>query len=186
MVNLLGNAIKFTEVGEVSVRVSCVPPMPDDDAGTSGTLCISVRDTGIGIKPEQMARLFKPFMQADETTTRRFGGTGLGLAISRRLLELLGGSLAVQSEPGIGSTFAVTLPVRRVRTHQQSYPPRLPARSFMDRPSPLLSAAAFSSPRMWPTRSDCSASCSAAPGRRWSSRETVRLRLILRLPSGLT
>ncbi len=118
MVNLISNAIKFTEVGEVSVRVSCDPPAPSDEAGTSGMLHIRVRDTGIGIKPAHLARLFKPFTQADETTTRRFGGTGLGLAISHRLMEMLGGSLGVLSEPGIGSTFTVTLPVREAKGEQ--------------------------------------------------------------------
>jgi len=123
MVNLLGNAIKFTEVGEVSVRVFCDAPAPSDEAGTSGTLHICVRDTGIGIKPSHLARLFKPFVQADETTTRRFGGTGLGLAISQRIVQLLGGTLAVQSEPGIGSAFTLMFPLREARSEQTAATP---------------------------------------------------------------
>jgi PAS domain S-box-containing protein len=103
LTNLIGNAIKFTEAGEVTVHVSCDAP--------SSTLHVEVRDTGIGMTAEQLSRLFRPFTQADETMTRRFGGTGLGLTITQRLLEVMGGTLVVQSEPGIGSFFRMTLPV---------------------------------------------------------------------------
>ena len=103
LVNLLGNAIKFTEKGSVLVRVSWRP------GEKSNLLRVEVTDTGIGITPEQSNRLFQPFTQADESTTRRFGGTGLGLTISRRLARLLGGDITLQSEPGVGSTFAVTI-----------------------------------------------------------------------------
>lgn len=112
LVNLIGNAIKFTEVGEVAVRISCDPPAPSDVAGSMGTLHIAVRDTGIGITRDQLARLFKPFSQADESTSRRFGGSGLGLAISQRLAKLLGGELTARSEPNMGSTFTFSLPVQ--------------------------------------------------------------------------
>ena len=98
--NLIGNAIKFTAQGEVFVDVS----MSGSPAGTP-TIRIAVHDTGIGIPPEKQAALFQPFAQADSSTARRFGGTGLGLAISRRLVELWGGRIGLQSEAGHGSTF---------------------------------------------------------------------------------
>jgi signal transduction histidine kinase/CheY-like chemotaxis protein len=98
--NLLGNAIKFTETG--SVRLSL------ETAGGQA-LCIKVADTGIGLSREQQSRLFQPFVQADSSTTRRFGGTGLGLSIVRRLAEAMQGGIDVLSEPGEGATFMVTI-----------------------------------------------------------------------------
>lgn len=102
--NLIGNAIKFTEVGEIHVQARTI-------AGEGGRvrLVLSVGDTGIGVSAEQAARLFQPFSQADSSTTRRFGGTGLGLSIVRRLAELMGGGVTVESTPGKGSTFTVIL-----------------------------------------------------------------------------
>jgi len=101
IVNLLSNAVKFTQQGEVFVSVELASPE------TSGAvrLKISVRDTGIGIPADRMNRLFKSFSEVDASTTRHFGGTGLGLAISKRLTELMGGSIAVESEEGRGSNF---------------------------------------------------------------------------------
>lgn len=101
--NLLDNAIKFTQQGEVDLRVELVERTAD-----SVLLRIAVRDTGIGLTPEQAKRLFQPFSQADASVTRRFGGTGLGLTVSKRLVELMGGELAVSSEAGNGSTFTFT------------------------------------------------------------------------------
>ena len=106
VLNLLGNAVKFTPSG--SVRVVIRRGRRGD--GTS-LLRIAVHDTGIGIEPEALSTLFRPFTQADSSTTRRFGGTGLGLAISKRLAELLGGSIGVESQPDHGSTFQVILPL---------------------------------------------------------------------------
>jgi PAS domain S-box-containing protein len=102
--NLVSNAIKFTERGEIVVAVRVVAR--HDDAVD---LAISVADTGIGIDRETAARLFRPFTQADSSTTRRFGGTGLGLSISRQLVEMMGGTIAVESAPGQGTTFRIDL-----------------------------------------------------------------------------
>ncbi len=104
LVNLAGNAIKFTEAGEVVVGVRIV-----ERRATEALLEFFVQDTGIGIAPEQQAHIFSGFSQAEASTTRRFGGTGLGLAICRRLIDLMGGSIELDSEPGRGSTFSFRL-----------------------------------------------------------------------------
>jgi signal transduction histidine kinase/CheY-like chemotaxis protein len=104
LVNLLGNAIKFTAEGEISVHVSC--PLAVD---RQCEVQFAVRDTGIGIPPDRFERLFKSFSQVDASTTRRYGGTGLGLAICQRLSELMGGRIWAESEPGKGSTFHFTI-----------------------------------------------------------------------------
>jgi PAS domain S-box-containing protein len=103
LINYTNNAVKFTERGEIHVSVKLIGECLDDV-----TLKFAVRDTGIGMTPEQAARLFQSFQQADSSTTRRFGGTGLGLAISRRLAEMMGGEVGVESEAGAGSTFWFT------------------------------------------------------------------------------
>jgi PAS domain S-box-containing protein len=105
LVNLVGNAVKFTEQGTISVRAA-----RESAAGAQATVCFSVADTGAGIPPEAVATLFDPFTQVDGGATREHGGSGLGLAISSRLVRLMGGKLAVESEPGSGSTFSFTLP----------------------------------------------------------------------------
>ena len=106
LVNLLGNAAKFTESGEVVLSLHAMP----QDAGRM-ELCFAVRDTGIGISRENVKRLFQPFSQVDASTTRRFGGTGLGLVISQRLAELMGGRLWVESDEGHGATFHFVITV---------------------------------------------------------------------------
>ena len=103
LTNLVGNAIKFTPAGHVTVRVT--------RTAAPERLHVAVEDTGIGIAADTLPRLFEPFLQADDTTTRRFGGTGLGLAIVRRLCELMGGSCGAESVEGVGSTFWFALPL---------------------------------------------------------------------------
>jgi len=104
LTNLVNNSVKFTERGEIRLNIELV-----ERTGEKVQLKCSVRDTGIGMTPEQSARLFQPFMQADMSTTRKHGGTGLGLTISRRLVELMGGRIWLESEPGAGTTFYFTV-----------------------------------------------------------------------------
>jgi CheY-like chemotaxis protein len=121
LINLLGNAVKFTQSGEITVHVDCPglhespaarrDPEPSDAPVALHRVRFRVRDTGIGMSDVQLARLFRPFTQGDASVLRRFGGTGLGLAISRRLAELLGGELSVRSVVGEGSVFTLRLPV---------------------------------------------------------------------------
>ncbi|MDX2131984.1 MAG: ATP-binding protein [Planctomycetota bacterium] len=113
LLNLVGNAIKFTHAGRVDISVSFATP---------GRLLVDISDTGIGLSPEQIARLFRPFAQADDSTTRRFGGTGLGLALSQRLARIMGGDIVVSSTPGAGSTFSFS-----VEAEPLTHPPAAPA-----------------------------------------------------------
>ncbi len=103
LLKLLSNACKFTKEGEVKLRVRKV-------ANGRDWIELAVSDTGIGMTPEQQAKLFEEFSQADATTAQRFGGTGLGLAITRKLARMMGGDVTVTSEPGKGSVFTVRLP----------------------------------------------------------------------------
>ncbi|MEJ7590550.1 MAG: ATP-binding protein [Planctomycetaceae bacterium] len=105
LINLIGNAVKFTEKGHVRVTAQMVPESPDGIE----RLAFEVTDTGIGMTPEECKSLFEPFTQADPSMTRRFGGTGLGLAICRRMAQILDGEIVATSQPGIGSTFRVTI-----------------------------------------------------------------------------
>ena len=107
LLNLIGNAVKFTDFGEVMASADITP-----DADGSARLTITVTDTGIGMDANTIERIFEPFTQADESTTRRFGGTGLGLAICRELARLMDGTISVQSRPGRGSTFTASLKLR--------------------------------------------------------------------------
>ena len=103
LTNLVNNAVKFTERGEIRLNIELI-----ERTGEKVQLKFSVRDTGIGMTPEQSAKLFQPFTQADMSTTRKHGGTGLGLTICRRLVELMGGRIWLESEPGVGTTFFFT------------------------------------------------------------------------------
>jgi CheY-like chemotaxis protein/HPt (histidine-containing phosphotransfer) domain-containing protein len=114
LLNLLSNGVKFTETGEVVVFIHA-----ESTGSDSYGLELVVRDTGIGIPPDRMDRLFTSFSQVDTSTTRRFGGTGLGLAISKRLVDLMGGTISVESEPGSGSTFRIRLPVTAAEVPSQ-------------------------------------------------------------------
>ena len=124
LLNLVGNAIKFTEAGEVAVRVRSqdsgqqAPGLECEAPFDSCLLEFTVRDTGIGIPPEKQARIFRAFEQEDTSTTRRYGGTGLGLTIAAQLVDLMGGTMSVDSEPRRGSTFAFTAKFGR-----QPHPP---------------------------------------------------------------
>ena len=115
LVNLLGNAIKFTEHGEVSLKVYPALNQP-------GRITFEVADTGIGISDQDLAKLFSPFTQADTSTARKFGGTGLGLSICKRLIELMGGNLRVHSQVGRGSQFMFTLPLGAVTAPKAEAP----------------------------------------------------------------
>ena len=136
LVNLLSNAVKFTEKGEIVLSVTA--RRKDEEGKSDGhtrsglpvyELCFSIRDTGIGISEEGKARLFQSFSQVDASTTRRYGGTGLGLTISKRLAELMGGTMWVESEPGVGSTFYFTILVQEAST---------PSRPYLDSSQPYL------------------------------------------------
>jgi signal transduction histidine kinase/DNA-binding response OmpR family regulator/uncharacterized protein YdeI (YjbR/CyaY-like superfamily) len=132
--NLLSNAVKFTERGEIVVRAGTAPL-----GGGQTKVTLAVQDTGIGLDAAQQARLFEPFSQADSSTTRRYGGTGLGLSIVRRLAQLMGGDVMVDSTPGEGSTFTVTLIL-------EAAPAQLPLPSHIasppPRPAPMEGAGA--------------------------------------------
>ena len=156
LVNLGNNAIKFTDAGEVTVGMEVAG---EDTSGIE--LHGWVRDTGPGLAEEQLARLFQPFMQADSSTTRRFGGTGLGLVISRQLVERMGGRLWVDSEPGRGSTFHFSARFGRAGT----------------RPCPTRCAAvAPCSSTTAPPRSSWSGRCWSAWGSSWTAPPADRRR----------
>jgi len=118
LTNLLGNAIKFTQHGEVQVNVRPLELQPE-----RVVLRFEVQDTGIGIPTEVQGKLFQPFIQADASTSRKYGGTGLGLAICRQIVELMGGGIGVKSTPGIGSCFYFTVPLARQANPEPQLPP---------------------------------------------------------------
>ncbi|MGL5102524.1 MAG: ATP-binding protein [Plesiomonas sp.] len=117
--NLVSNALKFTEQGSVVVVLQLNPISPESELQHLFQATVRVEDTGIGLTDEQQSRLFKPFEQADSSTTRRFGGSGLGLAISHQLIQMMGGSISVVSESGKGSCFAISWPMRAALAIEQ-------------------------------------------------------------------
>ncbi|HQH77339.1 MAG TPA: response regulator, partial [Synergistaceae bacterium] len=127
MVNLVGNAVKFTDEGHVVLGITSSPL-----GGGRMTLYLRVADTGVGIAPEDQSRIFEPFSQADNTSSRRYQGTGLGLSISRQLVDLMGGSMAVQSRLGEGTTFSVAIPAGMApeaeETEERSVTPVIPGK----------------------------------------------------------
>jgi two-component system sensor histidine kinase/response regulator len=124
LTNLVGNALKFTSEGEVTISVRLVEAAED-----RLRLAFAVRDTGVGIAPEQVGRIFEAFEQADGSTTRKYGGTGLGLSICQRLVEMLGGRIIVESEPGLGSTFKFEIDATSSTERIEKSPPLSPGLS---------------------------------------------------------
>lgn len=129
LLNLLGNAVKFTDRGGIALSVQVEEPDPD-----RVEVQLAVKDTGIGILPEALGQIFRPFVQEDDSTSRRYGGTGLGLTISDRLAELMGGTITVQSTPGVGSCFTATLPFQRPRQREAQPENETPTRVGWDGP----------------------------------------------------
>jgi len=113
LINLIGNALKFTEHGEVRIEIALADAQ-EGDAPERLRLRVAVTDTGIGMTHDQIVQIFDPFTQADGSITRRYGGTGLGLTIVKRLVALMGGTVTVESEPGVGSSFSFEIALRRV------------------------------------------------------------------------
>lgn len=146
LMNLAGNAVKFTEKGEVVVRVNLVPT----DAGQL-MLHFEIRDTGPGLTEEQIQRLFHAFVQANQTSSRRFGGTGLGLAISRRLVELMGGRIGVHSQVDVGSTFWFELPfqISEQTDLPRSHPALTTARAVVGVKQPSVMESLLEQFRTW-------------------------------------
>lgn len=135
--NLLANAFKFTEQGKVTLGIA---------KSASDRVALTVSDTGIGIAPEQQQAIFEAFRQADGSINRKFGGTGLGLSISRELARLLGGTIALKSEPGVGSSFTVTIPVDYDPALVPARPQQAPA------PAPTTASAGTQPPSAMPKR----------------------------------
>jgi PAS domain S-box-containing protein len=145
LINLIGNAIKFTDRGRVLVKVGLTRSSTHHSPLTTH-LAFSVSDTGIGITPDKLERLFQPFTQADASTTRRYGGTGLGLAICKRLCDMLAGELSAESNLGQGSTFRLTIPIAKAASQ-----------TFFELPTVPIAALAI--PELTPPSSDVRLHC---------------------------
>jgi signal transduction histidine kinase/CheY-like chemotaxis protein/HPt (histidine-containing phosphotransfer) domain-containing protein len=142
LTNLLGNAVKFTENGRVDLDAQALDPRPGD---ARGWVRFTVRDTGIGMSAETLARLFQPFSQADTSTTKKYGGTGLGLVIAKHLAGLMGGTLDVKSVVGAGTELCVELPFEPARAPAAAVAPGAPAPAPSPSPSPSPSPEAGAS-----------------------------------------
>lgn len=118
LINLLNNAVKFTEAGEINIYIGAAEPQPGDD---TAAIHIRVSDTGIGVPHDRLDRLFASFQQVDASTTRKYGGTGLGLAICKQLVELMGGRIWAESQPGEGSTFHFTAMLKSAKRQTASW-----------------------------------------------------------------
>ena len=139
VLNLVSNAVKFTKQGSVTLRLRYETSEVSEDFGSLssvGRLVFEVSDTGIGMTPDQMNRLFRPFTQADTSTTRQYGGTGLGLTICKRFAEMMDGDISATSTPGQGSTFTLVLPARGAQDITTSGP--LPEVAAAVRAAPSL------------------------------------------------
>ena len=147
LLNLLGNAVKFTHVGEVALAIDVDEPVPPP-AGSLQQIRLSVTDTGVGIPASQQETLFRPFVQSDATTTRRYGGTGLGLSICRQLVELMAGTLTLESEVGRGSRLTVTIALP-VRQSENSDPHLARRRIQVDIADPALAGSVRSLLERW-------------------------------------
>ncbi|MDQ8179995.1 response regulator [Pelagicoccus sp. SDUM812005] len=130
-VNILGNAVKFTAAGQIELHLAAQPESPGETDGPRYRFSFSVKDTGIGIKPETIDKLFRPFSQADASTTRQFGGTGLGLAICQRLAKLMDGEIRVESDFGSGSTFTCVASLPALSPPTQTNFPEFAAREAL-------------------------------------------------------
>ena len=189
LTNLVGNAIKFTETGGVKLLVTLVKPEAQPGSLTSApkaSVRFDVVDTGVGLTAAQIDQLFRPFVQADSSTTRKFGGTGLGLTISKRLARMLGGDLTVHSIPGVGSTFSLTVEtgeltdVVMVEKSRLPLSLLLPPRRRMARLRSPGSAAEYCWPRMAKTIACSSAITCASWGWRLLRLRTDRSRAMPR------
>src|SRR5208283_2990743 len=163
LLNLAGNAVKFTERGSVLI---CAAPLD------TGRVKVSVTDTGIGITSEQMAKLFQRYSQADASTTRRFGGTGLGLAISKTLVELMGGEIGALSTPGSGSSFWFVLPLQAAAAAAAPVPATMPVPATVPVPVPAPVPATVPVPATAPVRV-------SPPVSQTVARDPARARLLL-------
>jgi len=137
LINLINNAIKFTQEGEVILKITMTK---EDEENKKGVLLFEVIDTGIGMTKEQISKLFKKFSQTDASITRKYGGSGLGLMISKQLVELMGGEIGVESQRGVGSRFYFTMPTERV--DRRSY--RLPSKELMSKDVLIVDANIYS------------------------------------------